>query len=196
MCSAADLAKGSAIITFVDHRRHAGVVTGKWGSVRLSRFVASSCILVSKPAKDLKSRDNVLLEWGTVGSGRTRSSYESYTLAYVFFSFAIALLIAWAANEDWVLFIPVFLIEVGIGYLVLGFVIWPRELNKRPVMRNAYYYIIWGSIGALIGIEWLINRQFPGNIPLLIALFVIWMGVISVGLAIGRNRERSGTPRQ
>jgi apolipoprotein N-acyltransferase len=130
-----------------------------------------------------------------MGSGRARSNYESFTVAYVLFSFAIALLIAWGI-DDWILFIPVFLIEVGIGYLVLGFVIRPRELHKRPVMRDAYYYVLWGSISALIGIEWLMNRQYPGNVPLLIALFIIWMGVISAGLAIGRNRERAGVPKQ
>jgi apolipoprotein N-acyltransferase len=129
-----------------------------------------------------------------MGSGRTRSNYESFTVAYVLFSFAIALLIAWVLDE-WILFIPVFLIEVGIGYLVLGFVIRPAELHKRPVMRDAYYYVLWGSISALIGFEWLINRQYPGNVPLLIALFIIWMGVISAGLAIGRNREIAGAPK-
>jgi hypothetical protein len=130
-----------------------------------------------------------------MSSGRTRSNYESFTVAYVLFSLAIAILIAWVAN-DWILFIPIFLIEIGIGYLVLGFVIRPGELHKRPVLRDAYYYILWGSISALIGIEWLINRQYPGNVPLLIALFIIWMGVISAGLALGRNRERAGVPKQ
>ena len=129
-----------------------------------------------------------------MGSGRTRSNYESFTVAYVLFSFAIALLIARLLDE-WILIIPVFLIEVGIGYLVLGFVIRPAELHKRPVMRDAYYYVLWGSISALIGFEWLINRQYPGNVPLLIALFIIWMGVISAGLAIGRNREIAGAPK-
>jgi len=129
-----------------------------------------------------------------MGSGRTRSNYESFTVAYVLFSFAIALLVAWVL-DDWILFIPVFLIEVGIGYLVLGFVIRPAELHKRPVMRDAYYYVLWGSTSALIGFEWLINRQYPDNVPLLIALFIIWMGVISAGLAIGRNREIAGAPK-
>jgi len=129
-----------------------------------------------------------------MSSGRTRSSYESFTVAYVLFSFAIALLVAWVL-ADWILFIPIFLIEVGIGYLVLGFVIRPAELHKRPVMRDAYYYVLWGSTSALIGFEWLINRQYPDNVPLLIALFIIWMGVISAGLAIGRNREIAGAPK-
>jgi hypothetical protein len=130
-----------------------------------------------------------------MSSGRARSNYESFTVAYVLFSFAIALLVGWAL-ADWILLVPVFLIEVGIGYLVLGFVIRPAEMHKRPVMRDAYYYVLWGSVSALIGLEWLINRQYPGNVPLLIALFIIWMGVISAGLAIGRNRERAELPKQ
>ena len=130
-----------------------------------------------------------------MSSGRSRSNYESFTVAYVLFSFAIALLVAWSQKQEWILFIPIFLIEVGIGYLVLGFVIRPAELHKRPVMRDAYYYVLWGSISALIGFEWLINRQYPDNVPLLIALFIIWMGVISAGLAIGRNRESAGAPK-
>jgi peptidoglycan/LPS O-acetylase OafA/YrhL len=130
-----------------------------------------------------------------MSSGRARSNYESFILAYVLFALAIAILIAWAA-EDWTVFIPVFLIEAGVGYLVLGFVIRPAELHRRPVLRDAYYYILWGSISALIGIEWFINMWYPDNVPLLIALFVIWMGVIAVGMAIGRNRERAGAPKQ
>ena len=130
-----------------------------------------------------------------MSSGSTRSNYESFTLAYVLFSIAIAILVAWAVN-DWILFIPIFLIEVGIGYLVLGFIIRPAELHKRPVMRDAYYYVLWGSVSALIGFEWLINRQYPNNVPLLVALFVIWMGVIAVGMAIGRNREQAAAPKQ
>lgn len=130
-----------------------------------------------------------------MSSGRNRSNYESYTVAYVFFSFAIALLLAWSLN-DWIMFIPIFLIEIGAGFLALGFFIRPSEQRKRPVMRDAYYFILWGSVSALIGIEWILNNQYPGNVPLLIALFVIWMGVISAGLAMGRNRERAALPKQ
>ncbi len=121
------------------------------------------------------------------------SSYEGYTLAFILFGFAVAILIGWISG-DWILFIPVFLIEIGVIYLVLGFLIRPSETTKRPVMRNAYYYIIWGSVAALIGIEWLVDRQYPGNVPLLVALFIVWLGAIILSLAIGRNRERAGTP--
>jgi len=130
-----------------------------------------------------------------MSSGRTRSNYESFMLAFALFSFAVAILVAWAANR-WILFIPVLLIEVGFGYLALGFVIRPMELHKRPVMRDAYYYLLWGSISALLGIEWLVNMYAPGNLPLLVALFVIWMGVLAASLAIGRNREKAALPKQ
>lgn len=128
-----------------------------------------------------------------MSSGLSKSNYESFTVAFVLFSLAIAILAAWVI-EDWILMVPIFLIEIGIGFLALGFLIRPGEMGKRPVMRNAYYYVVWGSICALIGSEWLVNRQYPGNVPLLIALFIIWMGVITLGLAIGRNRERAATP--
>lgn len=130
-----------------------------------------------------------------MSSGRTRSNYESFMVAFVLFSVAIAILAAWVV-DDWILMIPIFLIEIGIGFLVLGFVIRPGEMFKRPVMRDAYYFIVWGSVAALIGTEWLVNRQYPGNVPALVALFIIWMGVISAGLAIGRNRERAALPKQ
>ncbi len=129
-----------------------------------------------------------------MSSGRTRSNYESYMLAFALFAVAIALIVAAAAN-NWILFIPILLIEVGLGYLALGFVIRPMEMHRRPVMRDAYYYLLWGSISALLGIEWLINMYAPGNLPLLVALFIIWMGVLAAGLAIGRNRERATVPK-
>ncbi len=109
------------------------------------------------------------------------------------FAVAIAIIIAWASG-DWLLFIPVFLIEVGVGYLALGILIRPSEMHLRPSKRDAFYYIIWGSISSLIGIEWFLNSAFPGNVPLLVALFIVWMGVIALVLVVSRNRE-AAAPR-
>jgi len=128
-------------------------------------------------------------------SGRTTSTIEGYSIAYALFAVAIAILIAWFSGH-WIVFIPVILIELGLGYLGLGFVVRPMETHLRPSRRDSYFYIIWGSISTLIGIEWVLNASFPGNVPLLFALFIIWMGVIALALVMVRNREDTGAARQ
>lgn len=145
--------------------------------------------------KAINGRARYNPERENMSSGKRQSRYEGYTLAYTLFAIAIAILIAWFSG-NWLTFVPVFLVEVGLGYLALGLLVMPEEANLPPSRRDAFYYIIWGSISSLVGIEWFLNGLFPGNVPFLIALFIIWMGVIALLLVMSRNREQAGVPRR
>ena len=110
-------------------------------------------------------------------------------------AFAVAVLIAWWA-ADWWLVIPVFMVEAGVFYLVLGIVISPKEAGIPRQKMDAYYYAFWGGTLGLLGAIWLLNRQYPGNVPLLVVLFIVWLGGIAVVLSLPRLRGGNQTIRQ
>jgi len=124
-----------------------------------------------------------------------RSGYESLSIGVLFIAFAVALLIAWVA-ADWWLFIPIFMLEVGAFYFVLGVVMRPQEVGRRHALKDASYYVFWGATLVVISLVWLLNRQYPGNLPLLVALFIIWIGVVVVVLSLPRFRQGAQAPPQ
>jgi hypothetical protein len=52
--------------------------------------------------------------------------------------------------------------------------------------------IFWGGTIALVGAIWLLNRQYPGNVPLLIVLFLVWVGLFAIVLSLPRLRQSGG----
>jgi len=123
-------------------------------------------------------------------SSSRRSGYESLSVGYLIIAFAISIAIAWAL-ADWILVIPVFLLEAGVFYAVLG--IYTRQREQAPKAASSSSYIIfWGGTVALVGAIWLLNRQYPGNVPLLIVLFLVWVGLFAIVLALPRLRQSGG----
>jgi len=123
-------------------------------------------------------------------SSSRRSGYESLSVGYLIIAFAISIAIAWAL-ADWILVIPVFLLEAGVFYAVLG--IYTRQREQDPKAASSSSYIMfWGGTIALVGAIWLLNRQYPGNVPLLIVLFLVWVGLFAIVLALPRLRQSGG----
>jgi hypothetical protein len=122
-----------------------------------------------------------------LSSPGTRSGLESLSVGYLLIAFAISVLLAWQF-ADWWLLIPFFLIAAGAFYLVLGIVRRPGEEARRRAMRDSSFHVFWGGTLALIGIIWLANRQFPGNVPLLFVIFVLWIGGVALILSLPRLR--------
>lgn len=110
-------------------------------------------------------------------------------------AFAVALLIAWWV-ADWWLLIPIFMIEAGGFYLALGAITSPRDSAATRDRREAIYFIFWGGTLGLLGAMWLLNRQYPGNVPLLIVLFILWLGGVVVIMSLPRLRGGNETARQ
>jgi apolipoprotein N-acyltransferase len=128
-------------------------------------------------------------ERGRMSSSR-RSGYESLSVGYLIIAFAISIAIAWAL-ADWILVIPVFLLEAGVFYAVLG--VYTRRKEKDPKAASSSSYIIfWGGTVALVGAIWLLNRQYPGNVPLLIVVFLVWVGLFAIVLSLPRFRQSGG----
>lgn len=123
---------------------------------------------------------------GRMSSSR-RSGYESLSVGYLIIAFAISIAIAWAL-ADGIMVVPVFLLEAGVFYAVLGIYTRRREQDPKAASSSSYM-IFWGGTIALVGAIWLLNRQYPGNVPLLIVLFLVWVGLFAIVLALPRLRQ-------
>ena len=126
-------------------------------------------------------------------SSSSRSGLESLSAGYLIIAFAVSFLLAWQFR-DWWLLIPFFLIAAGVFYLILGIVIRPADMQKRRALRDSSYYVFWGGTVGVFGLLWLINRQQPGNVPLLLVIFILWMGAIV--LIFSLPRLRGSAPQQ
>jgi len=123
------------------------------------------------------------------------SGLESLSIGFLLIAFAVAILIGWQ-SADWWLVVPVFMIEAGVFYLIVGILTRPVEAGRSKQGRESLYYAFWGGSIGLLGTIWLLNRQYPGNVPLLIVLFILWLGGIAVVLSIPRLRGGNQTIRQ
>ena len=140
--------------------------------------------------KSLKPDPQYNAEDGERMSSSRRSGYESLSIGYLIIAFAISIAIAWSL-ADWILVVPVFLLEAGVFYAVIGIYIRQREQDPKAASSSSYM-IFWGGTIALVGAIWLLNRQYPGNVPLLIVLFLVWVGLFAIVLALPRLRQSGG----
>ena len=123
-------------------------------------------------------------------SSSRRSGYESLSVGYLIIAFAVSIAIAWTL-DDWILVIPVFLLEAGVFYAVLGMYTRQREQDPKAASSSSYI-IFWGGTLALVGAIWLLNRQYSGNVSLLIVLFLVWVGLFAIVLSLPRFRKSVG----
>jgi hypothetical protein len=127
--------------------------------------------------------------------GRRRSGLESLSIGFLMIAFAVAILISWSTH-DWALLIPIFMLEAGAFYAVLGTLSRPKEPSAAREQRESFYYIFWGGTLFLLGAIWFLNRQYPDNVPLLIVIFILWLGGIVVALSLPRLRGGNQTAKQ
>ena len=132
---------------------------------------------------------------GDTVNGQRRSGLESLSIGFLLIAFAVAILISWLTN-DWWLLIPVFMLEAGAYYVIVGALSRSKEPGASREQREAFYYLFWGGTLGLLGAIWLLNRQYPDNVPLLIVLFIVWLGGIVVALSLPRLRRGNQTSRQ
>lgn len=117
-----------------------------------------------------------------------RSGFEGLSIGFLIVAFAVSLLVAWAL-DDWILTIPIFLLAAGVFYVALSFVIngFPQRPGELPKMSP--YYLFWGATIAILGGMWLVNRQYPGSLTLLVIIFILWIGLMAVALSLPRIRK-------
>jgi apolipoprotein N-acyltransferase len=135
-----------------------------------------------RPAKALSPvPGSICSRFGSMESSR-RSGFEGLSIGFLIVAFAVSLLAAWAL-DDWILTIPIFLLAAGIFYVALSFLVDKSSQKISP------YYLFWGATIAILGGMWLINRQYPGSLTLLVIVFILWIGLMAVFLSIPRIRK-------
>ncbi len=113
--------------------------------------------------------------------GRASSILSGQTAGFVTIAVGFAILISsYVTNNPW-LIIPVVLIEIGFYGLVIGAFAGMRG-ERAPIGgfrwgNDPAYTMFWGSLLVLIGALWLVNDVWPNNIPALVSVFLIWIGI-------------------
>ncbi|MDW5564254.1 MAG: hypothetical protein SA339_13650 [Methanomassiliicoccus sp.] len=103
------------------------------------------------------------------------------TAGFMTIAVGFAILISSYLTENIWLIIPVVLIEIGFYGLVIG-AFSGLHGDRAPVGAYRWgndpaYTMFWGSLLVLIGALWLVNDMWPNNIPALISVFLIWIGI-------------------
>ncbi len=110
------------------------------------------------------------------------------TAGFITIAVGFAILIAGYMTKDWLLVIPVAMIEVGIYGIALGAFGEAHGTGKASKWgTNPSYTMFWGSLIALIGALWLVNNAYPNNLPALMSAFLIWFGIAVMMLS--RNKD-------
>ncbi len=105
-----------------------------------------------------------------------RRSLRGLTAGVLLISLAVAIIIGLAIDKLWY-FVPLFLIFVGVYILALG----ARRMGAGRESSSARIYVLtWGGIMALFGAFLIVNDIAPGNLILMIALFLVFLGAIAI----------------
>jgi len=111
-----------------------------------------------------------------------KAHFGSISAGVVLVAVAIAILVAWYLG-DWVLVVPLVLIEWGAYGVILGAVVGKSSRTSGAAHAASGYYALWGSLLLVIGLMWFANDLYPGNFPVLVAVFIIWLAITIVVLA-------------
>jgi hypothetical protein len=113
--------------------------------------------------------------------GRGNNMLSGQTAGFMTIAVGFAVLISTYLTENIWLIIPVVLIEIGFYGLVIGAFAGMRG-DKAPIGgfrwgNDPAYTMFWGSLLVLLGALWLVNDVWPDNVPALISVFLIWIGI-------------------
>ena len=121
------------------------------------------------------------METSRVGEGNR----TGLTVGFVLIAAAVAILIAWV-TANWFYLVPVFLLELGGFVLLLGTV--SAKTRDHQGRSWIIYMFLWGGAMVMLGGLLLLNDVFPNNVPVLIAVFLIFIGAIAILAYLVRSR--------
>jgi hypothetical protein len=98
---------------------------------------------------------------------------------------AIAILIAWVVGKWWY-FLPVLMIEGGILGIANGYL--AGRQGTTSARAYSVYSAVWGAIIALLGALLIVNDLAPNNLPLLVIVFLVAVGIMAIAIATGRRK--------
>jgi hypothetical protein len=101
-------------------------------------------------------------------------------------SVAVAILVSFALNNWW-LFVPVILLEMGIFVLILGLSVGRPAPGMSWTKSASNYYLFWGNLFTALGALLIINTFVPGNEIILLVVFLIWMAVFALVFSMGKK---------
>jgi hypothetical protein len=111
--------------------------------------------------------------------------HTGLAVGFVLIAAAVAILIGWATG-NWFYLLPVFLLELGAFLLVLGAV--SGKAQGHQGRSWTLYVFLWGGVMVMLGALLLLNDVFPNNVPVLIAVFLIFSGAIAILAYFLRSR--------
>ena len=118
--------------------------------------------------------------------GNRRYNNAGVSAAAVLISVALAIIISFALNNWWI-FVPVILLEIGVYVLTLGLTL-GRPVPGMPWTKSdSNYLLFWGNLLAAIGGLLLLNNFFPGNVIILIVVLLVWFAVFALLFSMRRK---------
>ncbi len=100
------------------------------------------------------------------------------TAGFVLIAIGFAVIAAIFAGNNWLLVIPIVMIEGGIYGISLGLLNASRGPGAGPKWgTDPAYTMFWGSLLGILGVLWLVNDAYPNNLPALLSGFLIWLGL-------------------
>jgi hypothetical protein len=121
-----------------------------------------------------------------MNDGNRRYNNAGISAAAVLISVAVAIIISYALNNWWI-FVPVILLEMGVYVLIIGLTL-GRPVPGMPWTKSdSNYYLFWGNLLAAIGGIFLLNSFFPGNVIILVVVLLVWFAVFALLFSMRRK---------
>lgn len=120
-----------------------------------------------------------------------RINAQDFTAGFAFIAIAVAILIAWMWNSDWLSIFPILLIEFGIWGVLLGSATSKSGSGTAYGSSDSSYYLLWGFLLTILGFTWFANKYISGIAPASIAVLLIFIGVFILYLSWKRSKKAS-----
>jgi hypothetical protein len=105
----------------------------------------------------------------------SRLSLSTVTAAALLLIVAATIVIC-DALDDWNLFVPLILMDMGIYVMAVG--VWKGARSAERVVRSeGSFTMFWGSLSTAIGAMVLVNYWYPGNLLYIVVAFIIWLAL-------------------
>jgi len=115
----------------------------------------------------------------------TRRDYTGLTVGFILIALAVSILVAYSIDKWWY-FVPIFLIFAGSFGLLRGAMV--AKGGTKESRSTANYLLTWGGIMVIIGALLVVNDLLPGNLVVLIAVFLIFVGGLALAIFALRGK--------
>jgi len=95
---------------------------------------------------------------------------------YLVICAAVGILVSWYLDVWWYFF-PIMMIAGGAYLLAICF------LASRASSKGGsifVYLLLWGGAMLILGVEWILNDLYPGNLILMLVVFLVFIGGVAI----------------